>query len=71
MVYGFMHCEGGVKYQVPSLHLILFVFKLINTRPLIKGRLKGRSPFKAMHSPHDRNICPYHGEGDKGGEVVK
>jgi len=33
--------------------------------------LKGLRPFKNHPPPHDRNIYPYHGEGDKGGEDDK
>jgi len=33
--------------------------------------LKGLRPFKTYLPPHDRNTYPYHGEGDKGGEVDK
>jgi len=33
--------------------------------------LKGLHPFTNHPPPHDRNIYPYHGEGDTGGEVDK
>ncbi len=29
--------------------------------------MKGLCPFKIIPPPHDRNIYPYHGEGDKAG----
>lgn len=40
-------------------------------RPLIRGRLKGRSPMIGRCSYHNLSPSPYQGEGDKGDEVTK
>jgi len=45
---------------------------LPTAKVIYQGKVEGASPLQQLIlPPHARNTYPYHGEGDKGGEVDK